>query len=1320
MPAGIAEPALPLAEQPTVATDRFGGRDRLIETHIRRTRRNIKLVDVASSLTTLVAVSLAYLMAAALVDQQGAGLGSLGRIAAFVGLVAGLAALSALLLVRLSLRRVSSVYAAWTLERSQSQAKNSLINFLFLRSGNTRLPASVYEEVKTEAVNSLVVARGEAAIDRGPIIRGLLVLAAIVAFIAVYLVASPKSLFASFQRIIVPWADIAAPTRVAIVDVHPGDAHACHEQRLTVSAEVRSLRPNEPVLLVYSTLDNRIVRRSTQMTESDDGYRYLARLPSDEIGLQQDLEYWIEAGDAISPRWRVHVQAAPAITVEEVTYTYPDYSDIPPRVERGQGDLQALDGTRVLLRARATQPIRSAAMDFQCDRHDDLAMKVEGCLATVEFPLQLDPKTRRAQHPSYQLRFHNLEGEGNTKPIEYSVEVTDDLPPEIEFVEPRVGLREQLVTPADRPMRFAVRAVDRDFKLAEVRFHARRDGLPLVDEPLLSEARRGKFEGGYSFDPARWKLSPGEQIEVWASARDNRAPEANQAETAHLRLRVASSDAEIGPRQTRDPKLGSTEDNDPSAADAPADPDRRAGSGEQPRTNAATAEERDRRQADDGQPQNQTESAGRRSRGDQPGRLDPERDADRAMTEIRQFFEEESLKGPGDQQRRSPQGPGDEHASSRPTDPTGPNRPPQPSTTDKMGEGGPQAQNAEQGTAGKKEDGVEATFRQSSGNQGADNSAGAPQADNVGSRSSGGTQKERSKPDTPRQPGKVQEQPQAKFQPGMKRHDGGQSGETEKPRQSGVDDRPGNKVEPHRGDHPMPDDLARPSTSDASGERHQGENSHRRGGMSGAESSRHQPQKQMPDGVSGKGERRPRNDAAAEKPQERKAKLGDDMPKNADGLKPPKPGQGEDVFGSGDPNEKENASSKENFDDYKGGDPFTNDKGDAGAGEQGTNHEGSPPPGAAQRPEDLVHISQVRDKKQISLDGEKPKHEDEPDAPAKEGAIKQSDSKSNMKGDRQGGGKSGGGQRAENQGTGAAGQNTASNQGGGQSDQQGGGPTGTKGGDRTKANQPTGGKPSGEQGSGSHRQAGKTRLGGTDNSPSPPAADPSGHSNDAPQQIRQQNPAEPQSPEGTPKHPPKAQPAGPQTAPRENHTSPTAGGDPNQIAQPGAQPGGAGADPAGRGRPGPAAPPPRGPVDDEEPGGEEANPLYAQRVTDFAIERLRDQLASDDLSPDLLDRLRWTRDDVERFLAQWERLGHADQEPAARGDSARRELDDAFAGVALPPAGASQAAGARPRDEKGNARRGRRTSPPPEYAEHWFEFNRSLNADRAARSEAER
>lgn len=1280
---------------------------RYIESELRRARRQLKLLDLACGVMSMAVAALAFLMLAAAADHWlfPGGLNVVGRAIAFSLLVLGAAVFVGWRLFPLVVRRVNPVFAGYTIECHRPQLKNSLVNLLSLRCASARLPRQVYEMVESQAATALARSPNEAAVDCSPMVRWLTVFAALVLFTAVYMVAAPKSLFTSWRRIVEPWANIDAPTRVRIGDVRPGHARICHGQTVLVSADVRGLRADDAVSLVYSTVDGQLVRRASVMTLPPTGYLFEAPLPADGTGLQQDVEYWIEAGDAVSPPWRVNVEAAPAIVIERVDYEFPRYTKLAPRAAKGNGDLAGLDGTRVKLIAKANRTIREASVDFGCDDRHDLPMSVNGNRATVEITLNWNSRTDRPEHENYQLLFSSAAGEKNPEPIRYAIAVTRDLGPKVEIVEPHLDARKELVATSDQVLRFEVRAEDPDFGLAAITFHAAADGVPLVNAPLLAETTDRPVRREYRFDLAKVKRSAGESIEVWAAAEDNRLPQPNQVETPHYRIRLAAGDNDsvAQPPTDKDSRIGSNSESNVSGnreATAPETSKQKRESAAASHAGAETKPSGQQRQERAAQERHPRAASQPGSAAGDAGRIDPERAPGRAMEEVSNFFHEQKQKGKGDRQHPPREDRGEKPASP-PQEAKAPEHQPKPSPTDAMSEGGPQAQNAEQSTAGKKEDGLEATSRQSGGNQGGDNSAAAAQQDNVGSRSSGGTQKDRGKPDTG-QPDGGERQPQARFQRGMKQHDGGQSGETEKPSPSGLDDRPGDKVEPHRGDHPMPADLAKPSTSDANGQRHQGENSHRRGGMSGEDASRHQPQKQMPDGVAGKGEHRPKNEAASEQPKEMKAKLGDDMPKNADGLKAPKPGQGENVRGSGDPNEKENADSQENFDDYKGGDPYTNDKGDAGAGEQGTNHQGSPPP--------QEQISQVRDKKQLSPDGRTPKYDDEPDAPAKEGHNKQSDSKSNMKGDRQGGGKSGGGQRSESQGTGSAGQNTAANQGGGQSDQQGGGPTGTKGGDRTKANQPTGGKPSGEQGAGSHRQAGKTRVGGADNAFSPDAADPRGHSNDAPQQLRQKNMPDPRAPEpkarrpAAPREPPVSQPAA-----RQQPDAPRSPGQQSQSVQPGGQAGGGNSNPSGGGIPGADLPAPRGENDDTEPGGDEANVDYARRVTNLALARLKDQLANDSLNAELLDRLKWTRADVERFVAQWDRLNRATDESGWRGDSARRELAATLRNLALRAKGAALAGGKRD-DLHRNARAGRRVPPPPEYAEQWREFNKGLGA----------
>ena len=363
--------------------------DRFIESRIRQTRRQVKQIDLVSSLMSLAAAVLAYLLLAAAADHWlfSRGLSVAERYLALALLVAGVAALVTLRLMPLILHRINPVFAAHAIESHGANSKNSLINFLLLRAGSGQLKGRVLEAVEVQAARTLAETP-EAAVDRMPIIRVLIVLVVVTAATAIYAAMSPKSLLVSWRRIVEPWADVAAPTRVAIVDVQPGDATAWHERQIAVSAEIKRLRPGESVSLVYSTLDGQVVDRSMPMSVPADGYRYVAQLPPEKSGLQQDLEYWIEAGDAVSPHWRIEVMPAASLTIEEVEYHYPAYSGIPPRTVARSGDLKALDGTRVVLRAVANQPLAAAAVDFDCDGRDELPMKVDGRRATVEFFLR--------------------------------------------------------------------------------------------------------------------------------------------------------------------------------------------------------------------------------------------------------------------------------------------------------------------------------------------------------------------------------------------------------------------------------------------------------------------------------------------------------------------------------------------------------------------------------------------------------------------------------------------------------------------------------------------------------------------------------------------------------------------------------------------------------------------------------------------------------------------------------------------------------------------------------------------------------------------
>ena len=531
--------------------------DKYIEGQLRKTRRQVRTVDVSSAMLILIAGTLAYLFAFTLVDHWAVtgGLGFAGRTLAWVLFLTGAIAWTGAALLPLSFRRINPVYAAHAIEQSRPSLKNSLVNFLLLRDRGEKVSPSILAAIERQAATSLSNVSIDHAVDRSKLILLGWALLAIVAVCAIYKAVSPKDPLRSFERVMVPWADIAAPTRVVIHAVEPGSAKVFREHFVKIKAQISGLRGGEEATLVYSTADGQVVDQAVPLTA--DGLNYAAELPPHSGGLQQDLDYWVTAGDAQSNRFHVKMLATPSILVDRITYGYPAYTQMSERSVERQGDLSAIEGTRITVEATANDAIKAAFIDFNCDGTRDLPMQIHDRQASISFSLELKKGTEEAKYSSYQVRFVNVDGEENPKPVRYKIEVTPDLPPEISFTEPDNPDAGELTLAPGGVLKMAVSAVDPDFKLAGVKLFAERNGQHLLERPLLAAPQSGPFSGPFLFDAKSLKLVAGDNVTFWAEAADNRAPEANRVETPHYQLRiVAPRDGQRGERNAKDNNSG--------------------------------------------------------------------------------------------------------------------------------------------------------------------------------------------------------------------------------------------------------------------------------------------------------------------------------------------------------------------------------------------------------------------------------------------------------------------------------------------------------------------------------------------------------------------------------------------------------------------------------------------------------------------------------------------------------------------------------------------------------------------------------------------
>jgi collagen type III alpha len=1270
------------------------GLGRFIEQQVRRTRRRVKLVDLTGALLTLVAGSLIYLLAMMLVDHWLVphGLGFRSRLAVWLVFVAGALLYAWHSLAPLLLRRINPLFAAQAIEQSRPTLKNSLINFLMLRGRSADLPPVVYEAIQQRAAADLSSVSLESAVDRSRLVKLGYVMLAILAFVCLYKVLSPKDPLPSLGRVIDPWSTLAVPTRVQIEDIRPGDCELPRDELLKVSAHVSGLDEDEPVSISYSTVDGQVVNHELRMSASDTSYRHEATLPDTSAGMQQDLTYTITAGDAVAGPFRAVVTTAPAIVVERVDYKYPAYTEIDPRVALRQGDIQALEGTEVTIHARATHDIRNATIHF--DRKDDaiLAMSANGREATVTFDLAFDAEGK-PNHNSYHLEFTTPAGNKNQKLIEHKIEVVRDAGPDIAWLEPSPEPQREIPLPMGASLHLVFEASDPDFKLAKVLLVAEVDGKPLMTESLLPEPRP-KFQGKYLFDSKKYKLRAGDLVTCWGVAEDNKQPrvpgaknfQPNRAESSKLLIRIGS------PQQKPQDQLAQARppDEQPPKNDQPEPRDRKPPPGEKGERPQEQPPEKEQPKPQDGAPPKPSDAP----------RVDPDADPGKAIDEINKHFDDKksaqqpqnqpAQQQPGDgepeeqpgnqgsgekqsgqqkpgEQKPGQQQPGKEKQSGdsqgqahdhgeQPMGDEGAQQPkPKSDQSKESGEG--HGQKTGQQRPSDSNQGGQAGDQQSGGEQGgkqpgqADKQPGGQgsQGGEPGQQQSGqkksGQQPSGQQQDGQQQGGSSEKQPGQQGSGGEKQGDGqtqgqgkpegGQRGESQ-PTGSKPDQSAGREAPREGGDKPAggkPGDEQQPGAQQK---------------MTGQDKSA---QEKM-----GQGQEKSGGQEKSAQQKSGGAQGGEEKQGSPQGQPDQKSGQGaQGKQATEKPEGQEAAGGGKQKPDAQGGDREQG-KGSSGAGQSEGDHKGSATPQNAGMPRDKQPDNQpMPEEKNESGEGNSPSRSE-----------KESDSKGQTSGDQSGGGKEGGGQRANQPGTGGAGKNTAADEGGSQTNEKGPGETSKEGGDKSRANQPTDNAASQGKGPGSKRQPGDRKPGGDET-----ANDPG------------KKPGQPGDNRGQANGPAGQMGAG----------NPTAGGPSNNNNTPIER------------QPGQAAP------------GEDPNLDYARKATDLAIDRLKDQLQKPRADQELLDKLKWSPEDAKRFVERWEEMKRNARDTGPKGDEAKRQLDETLRNLGLRPHGTTIAGDQAKADRTRNLRDALRTRPPPEYADQYRAYSTGTSDARAGENE---
>ena len=142
MATGIAPKPSGKPKQPA---GKFVDYNDFIDGQLRKTRGQVKAVEIAGGLMLLAVGTTAFFLLAAVLDHWiiRGGLSLLERSALFLAALGGVGYCLWRFIFPALFGRVNPVYAAQTIERSKPSLKNSLINFLLFRQRREQLPSKV-------------------------------------------------------------------------------------------------------------------------------------------------------------------------------------------------------------------------------------------------------------------------------------------------------------------------------------------------------------------------------------------------------------------------------------------------------------------------------------------------------------------------------------------------------------------------------------------------------------------------------------------------------------------------------------------------------------------------------------------------------------------------------------------------------------------------------------------------------------------------------------------------------------------------------------------------------------------------------------------------------------------------------------------------------------------------------------------------------------------------------------------------------------------------------------------------------------------------
>jgi len=405
------------------------------------------------------------------------------------------------LVVRPLLRPVTDSQVALYLEEHEPSLEHSVVSALEASRAEGFSPALTGRVLQHALERAAAVENGR-RIEQGALYRfGGALTGVVVVGLALTLL-GPTSLRHGVSALLAPTRAAEEVNPYAVV-VTPGNAAIARGADLMVRADLRGFETGE--VSIFTSLDGETAFRRLSMLPDEEG-AFEAML----LGIDGNTRYFVEAAGVRSPTYTIEVAELPYVSGLELTYHFPRYTGLEPRVVVGGGDVAALAGTEIELRISSTIATTGGRLLIDRTPVADLEPVGDGTFR-ARFTVE-----RRAL---YTIELARDTGALISASPEYAIDVLEDLEPSIRFTRPG---RDMPASPIEE-IYLEMEAID-DYGVGDVRlvYSVNGGAEDTVSVFGTSGPPLAEVSAGHTLYLEEWDLEPGDLVSYYALVRDNR------------------------------------------------------------------------------------------------------------------------------------------------------------------------------------------------------------------------------------------------------------------------------------------------------------------------------------------------------------------------------------------------------------------------------------------------------------------------------------------------------------------------------------------------------------------------------------------------------------------------------------------------------------------------------------------------------------------------------------------------------------------------------------------------------------------------------